>query len=167
MSPAKEQTPLPNSASGAHRKLPSRCQIITVFSAGSTVERQTLSTGQGFKPRLHFCNLFSGSSFFGTLSSPPGIFAVSRSCFFCMSPSMTFYGSGVEVSPTVRGFLLFFVWIFVKDLIGPLGCTGKRLNDRLPKLRACINLFRPGWNCWNGTRLLVAVRSISSCLCPF
>ena len=34
-------------------------------------------------------------------------------------------------------------------------------------IRACLNFFRPGWNGWNGTRLLVVVRSISSCLCPF
>ena len=35
------------------------------------------------------------------------------------------------------------------------------------RLRACLNLFRPGWYGWNGTRLLVVVRSILSCLCPF
>ena len=29
-------------------------------------------------------------------------------------------------------------------------------------LRACLNVFRPGWNGWNGTRLLVVVRSIPS-----
>ena len=34
-------------------------------------------------------------------------------------------------------------------------------------LRTCFNLFRPGWNGWNGTRLTVVVRSIRSCLCPF
>ena len=34
-------------------------------------------------------------------------------------------------------------------------------------INACLNLFRPGWNGWNGTRLLVVVRSIPSCLCPF
>ena len=34
-------------------------------------------------------------------------------------------------------------------------------------LRACLNLFRPGWNGWNGTRLLVVVLSIPTCLCPF
>ena len=27
----------------------------------------------------------------------------------------------------------------------------------------CLNLFRPGWNDWNGTRLLVVVRSIPTC----
>ena len=27
----------------------------------------------------------------------------------------------------------------------------------------CLNLFRPGWNEWNGTRLLVVVRSIPTC----
>ena len=31
---------------------------------------------------------------------------------------------------------------------------------------ATLNLFRPGWNGWNGTRLLVVVASIPSCLCP-
>ena len=34
-------------------------------------------------------------------------------------------------------------------------------------VRACLMLFRRGWNGWNGTRLLVVVRSIPSCLCPF
>ena len=34
-------------------------------------------------------------------------------------------------------------------------------------LRACLNLFRPGCDFCNGTRLLVIVRSIPSCLCPF
>ena len=46
-------------------------------------------------------------------------------------------------------------------------------SNRYPKItpetsvvRACLNLFRPGWNGWNGTRLVV-VRFIPSCLCPF
>ena len=34
-------------------------------------------------------------------------------------------------------------------------------------VRACLILFRPGWNGWNGARLLVVVRSVPSCLCPF
>ena len=34
-------------------------------------------------------------------------------------------------------------------------------------VRACLNLFRPGWNDLNGTRLFVVDRSITSCLCPF
>ena len=34
-------------------------------------------------------------------------------------------------------------------------------------VRACLHLFRPGWDGWNGTRLLVVVRFIPSCLCPF
>ena len=33
--------------------------------------------------------------------------------------------------------------------------------------RACLDLFRPGWNGWNGSRLFVVVCSIPSCLCPF
>ena len=31
-------------------------------------------------------------------------------------------------------------------------------------VRACLNLFGPGWNGWNGPRLLVVVSSIPSCL---
>ena len=40
-------------------------------------------------------------------------------------------------------------------------------NSSLQVVRACLNLCRPGWNGWNGTRLLEVVRSIPSCLCPF
>ena len=40
-------------------------------------------------------------------------------------------------------------------------------HEQIEQLSACLNLFRPGWNGWNGTRLLVVVRSIPSCLCPF
>ena len=31
-------------------------------------------------------------------------------------------------------------------------------------VRACLNLFRPGWNDLNGTRLFVVDRSITSCV---
>ena len=34
-------------------------------------------------------------------------------------------------------------------------------------MKVCLNLFRPGWNGWNWTRLLVVVRSIPSSFCPF
>ena len=42
-------------------------------------------------------------------------------------------------------------------------------RGRKPKttLRVCPNLFRPGWNGWNGTRLFVVVRSIPTCFQVF
>ena len=48
-------------------------------------------------------------------------------------------------------------------------CWACRMQGELHPtvLRACLNLLRLGWNGWNGTRLLVVVRSIPSCWCPF
>ena len=60
-----------------------------------------------------------------------------------------------------------FLYVFPGFIAKPFRGVGVGLEEPHLRLRACLNLFQPGWNGWNGTRLLVVVRSIPSRLRPF
>ena len=51
--------------------------------------------------------------------------------------------------------------LFSHGLCETLICARSSLHVNL---WVCLNFIRPGWNGWKGTRLLVVVRSIPSCL---